>query len=702
MSARVAAARPLSAWVLVLVASACVWITGQLAAPVVGVALVGLAISARHRTAPLAAQTHDWLLNFLMMGITATTIAVALRGNPSTVALAHFAALTQALQLFDARPRKSEFLLVALALFQVILAANLTDSVLFPPLLVAFTLAATWTLLVHTLRTESLAAGVPHASDRAITPAFARMTALSTVAAIALALVFFLALPRMRTSMWNAGGRGSQALSGFSDRIELGSVESIGEDTRAVMRIETLEGSAPEPIDAYWRGLAFDAFDGRRWSVERASGGGARRPIPGPPRLGVELGAERDATHAQRILREPVAAGVLFAAGEPRRIVGALDRIERDANDSLYSPASAADRVQYTVWSELAQRDHGALARDRASVPKEPRSRRMAERYLALPELDPRIAELAREIAASAASDAERVAAIERWLRANGRYSLRPPVVAPDAARTPVEVFLLDERTGHCEYFASAMVVLARSLGLPARLVNGFAGGRPNELGGFTTVALADAHAWVEIHFENAGWVRYDPTPPDERLRAALPLGLADQMRELADAIETWWFRRVVEFDAADQMSAVRRALRALAGLRESTRAASAEAAPSALARFRPSREHVARALACAAALALSAAFVQRRRRARAHDAIPACYARALALLRRRGFARAPAQTAREFARELADALPDDAARAFEQVTESYLAERFGGRASAPTTALAVDALARALAGASR
>lgn len=83
-----------------------------------------------------------------------------------------------------------------------------------------------------------------------------------------------------------------------------------------------------------------------------------------------------------------------------------------------------------------------------------------------------------------------------------------------ELGRSPVEGFLLGELSGHCEYFASGMVVLARSAGIPSRLVNGFAGGQRNEIGDFVEVTRADAHAWVEVHYEEAGWVRYDPTPP--------------------------------------------------------------------------------------------------------------------------------------------------------------------------------------------
>ena len=115
-------ARPASAWLLVSVASAMLWITEQLSPWVIGLQVLGIGFSLLRRSHPHPWQKSPFALNLGMFGITATTIAVALQGHPSTVALAHFAAPTQSLQLLDARPRKSEFLLLTLALFQVILA----------------------------------------------------------------------------------------------------------------------------------------------------------------------------------------------------------------------------------------------------------------------------------------------------------------------------------------------------------------------------------------------------------------------------------------------------------------------------------------------------------------------------------------------------------------------------------------------------
>ena len=128
-------ARPPSAWILVSVAGATLWITQRLAIWAIALQVLAILYSLLWRGRSQAWRSSGIVLNFGMFGIVGATIVLALRGYPAILSLAHFAALTQGLQLLDTRPRKSEFLLVALALFQVILAANLTDSVFFPPLL---------------------------------------------------------------------------------------------------------------------------------------------------------------------------------------------------------------------------------------------------------------------------------------------------------------------------------------------------------------------------------------------------------------------------------------------------------------------------------------------------------------------------------------------------------------------------------------
>ena len=141
--------RPASAWTLVVVASATLWLTQQIAIWAIAIQVVAIVLSLWRRRAPFNWQANAIALNLGMMGVTAATIHVALQGGPATLGLAHFAVLAQGLQLIDARPRRTEIPLVALPLLQVILASNTTDSAFFTPLIIASLCAASCPLLVH-------------------------------------------------------------------------------------------------------------------------------------------------------------------------------------------------------------------------------------------------------------------------------------------------------------------------------------------------------------------------------------------------------------------------------------------------------------------------------------------------------------------------------------------------------------------------
>ncbi len=673
--AQVSAPRPSSAWLLVAVASASLWITDQLDPWVLAVQPLLLLATLTRRTRPFGWQRSPLALNVGMFAIVSVTIGVALRGGPSTIALAHFASLTQALQLLDARPRRTEFMLVALALFQVVLAANLTDSPLFPALLVAFLFAAVWTLLVHTLRSESLEAGESHSLGRAFTPGLLRMTLLASGLSLLLALLLFVLLPRLRSSVIEGSALGNDvATAGFSDQVELGELGRIRQDATVVMRVETLDGQAPEAAQAYWRGLAFDRFDGRSWAISPG-----RRPIPGSPEGGIGVGPDPTVNLVQRIVREPVEAGVLFGVGDVRGLQGTIRRVERDRNGGLYALAQHDVRLRYTVASLDERPSARELERDRAAVP-----RRDGERYLQLPPGGERVGRLAREITEGLGSDAQRILALEAHLLSQGRYTDTPPGVAATGEVSPVEAFLVGDMAGHCEYFASALVLMARHLGLPARLVNGFAGGRTNRIGGFVELTRSDAHAWAEVHFAEAGWVRFDATPAALRARAPAALSWSERARELASALELWWYQGVIGFDRADQIQALKRAYFAWKDFGQAARrqdeARPRSSTPWQLEQRFPWRPVLGAALALALAAALTWHWGRRRQRS---SEVPSFYREALRLLERRGLERARHATAHDFAREVATALPGPPARAFADLTEAYLELRFGGRTPA-------------------
>jgi hypothetical protein len=134
----------------------------------------------------------------------------------------------------------------------------------------------------------------------------------------------------------------------------------------------------------------------------------------------------------------------------------------------------------------------------------------VSQRYLALPETVPeRVRALARDLTANAATPFDRALAIETYLR-HIPYSLDVP--APPLNQDATDYFLFDLKKGYCDYYATAMSVLARAAGLPSRLVIGYASGTYDAYNAQYVIRQADAHAWPEIYFTGIGWIEFEPT----------------------------------------------------------------------------------------------------------------------------------------------------------------------------------------------
>jgi hypothetical protein len=148
----------------------------------------------------------------------------------------------------------------------------------------------------------------------------------------------------------------------------------------------------------------------------------------------------------------------------------------------------------------------------------------VVEHYLDLPESVPdRVLALARDLTATEPTPYDRALAIERHLR---RFPYTLDLPSPPTDRDLVDYFLFELQKGYCDYYATAMVVLARAAGLPARLVTGYASGTYDEAESQYVITKAAAHAWVEIYFPNYGWIEFEPTaglPAIERPAEALP-----------------------------------------------------------------------------------------------------------------------------------------------------------------------------------
>ncbi|WP_411964606.1 DUF3488 and DUF4129 domain-containing transglutaminase family protein [Haloferax sp. YSMS24] len=314
-----------------------------------------------------------------------------------------------------------------------------------------------------------------------------------------------------------AGGVAEQptveaSLVSASDRISIVGSISLSPEVRF-----EVESSSP----SYWQTASFDRYTGTGWvrtgDAEPYSGGRLTGP-EGPTRL-----VRQEVTPATPLDAMP-------GAWRPVAISGEIADETLVTQQGNVRPARTIQTgEEFVVTSSVPQYTPASLRRTGTDYPDDIR-----ERYLALPDsTSDRVRERAAEITADAETPYDKAVAVENWLEENKEYSLQ--VSRPDG--DIAESFLFEMDAGYCTYYASTMVVLLRSEGVPARFVTGYTTGEP--VGNDTYVVRGlDSHAWVEVYFEDTGWVRFDPTPAGPRQEAESS-SLTDARDEGQEGVDT-------------------------------------------------------------------------------------------------------------------------------------------------------------------
>lgn len=252
----------------------------------------------------------------------------------------------------------------------------------------------------------------------------------------------------------------------------------------------------PQPL--YWRSFTYDTYTGRGWQTSDTT--------LSEYRANQLLHSEQVPQHIliEQVIR-PVGSDtrIVYAAGEPVAVNHNSDAAWRSSEDLFGILINSAG--SYKLRSLISVANEETLRAERQNYPDWVR-----QRYLSLPsEVPGRVKELALQLTASELTPYDRVRAIEQYLR-TFPYTLDVPY--PPLDQDLVDFFLFDLRKGYCDYYASAMVVLARAAGVPARLATGYANGIYDLKANRFLVSEADAHSWVEVYFPDAGWVPFEPT----------------------------------------------------------------------------------------------------------------------------------------------------------------------------------------------
>jgi len=316
-----------------------------------------------------------------------------------------------------------------------------------------------------------------------------------------------------------AGQSNGSAYFGFSSSLDLAARGRP--DSTPVMRVR-----ARNPD--FWRGQSFDVWDGRRWTISPAiadavalagqsSGGRGTTAFEVPP-----TPEERPLQYLGRPLvqtfyLEQPGPNLIYGAYRADQIFLPFDRAYALGDGTVRSGVRMGPGTVYSVISRRPPvtaailRGEETLNGPAQELARIPVSAAFVDRYLQLPDqVPPRVRQLAASVTLGTTNRYDQVKALEAWMGSNLTYTLDIPRLP--VGRDAVEQFLFVDRQGYCEQIATSLVVMLRTLGVPARLAVGFVPGERNPFSGTYQVRAKDAHAWAEVFFPGIGWQAFDPT----------------------------------------------------------------------------------------------------------------------------------------------------------------------------------------------
>jgi transglutaminase-like putative cysteine protease len=402
---------------------------------------------------------------------------------------------------------------------------------------------------------------VDNASDPLSWP-FVRQMGTVSAAALTFAVVFFFVMPRLGQRNWRQPILVGQSMLGASEKIVLGELGHISESPAEVMKVEFLEVDTGRPYllgeAPLFRGVCLTRYEQNAWHQF-----GAHDTDPSSlPRRSTASGLVRQSIHMAASENSVVyCVGPVLAASRGLAIELDADswRIER-LDPQL-------DAFQLDTSGFVDRRQSLFLPHEAREAPEAYRE------YEQLKRLSARAAQIVEHV--DPGDPLARARELTSHLHNSGQYSytLSPPTRPPDV--DAIEDFLFEQPRGHCEYFASALALMLRSVGIPSRVVIGFNGGEWNPWGKFYLVRELHAHAWVEAYlppdklptavrqrdpaqWRYGGWVTLDPTPGAEGSSARLgtPAG-QPSLKQTIEYARYLWASYVMGLNADKQLRAI-------------------------------------------------------------------------------------------------------------------------------------------------
>jgi protein-glutamine gamma-glutamyltransferase len=526
----------LRAWVLaaVLVGEAAVLTSGYFG-PVIGVLVPLLTIFA-YVVSYLRRRERNFLIKVMLAFGALAALAMFFREVLSSlydtrVPLARLFLWVQVIHAFDLPARKDLSYSLISGLILVAVGAVLTTSLWYGIFVLAFLLCAMGAMVQMNLSEARQRAG--------LNPSGSRGLVLGTVvpcflAVVAVGLVCFSLLPQrhamnltmMPTSAFQnvaenfsgsvqnpyypPGGDpfagppmdiSANSYHGFLPYMDLRSRGRLSDEVVMKVRSE-------EPVP--YRGVVFDDYNGKGWEIssdatEKLTSDHLRFDTFTAMNTEPAEGPSREVAQVFRV--EEDSSNIIFGAYRPETVFFPTGSIKIDRYGTLRAPYQLPEGSAYSIISSVPNATPDQLRSASTAYPEE-----VVDKYTQLPStgLD-RTRELASRLTAGTTNPYDAVYKMNEYLKTSYPYDLSIP--PQDQDMDAVEYFLFEQKRGYCEQFSSSLAVMARSLGIPARVATGYAPGEYNPFTGYYDVRASDAHAWVEVYFPGYGWSTFDPTP---------------------------------------------------------------------------------------------------------------------------------------------------------------------------------------------
>ena len=366
--------------------------------------------------------------------------------------------------------------------------------------------ASLWRALLW-LTATSLALGVSARSrQRARWAVVAPAIGTALVATAMVAGVALLVGPRVAGQLNTGSTIGETVDQGDNHPANpLDSTSSLDMTTRPQLS-DRVVMTVSSPVASFWRSEVFDVWDGTRWTRSSGRGGSLLTDgavLPPPEDLAGNNGEPFDT----EVRIETGFATALPLAPSAVEVTAPGHRLAQRTDGTVVAVDEPLGRgATYTVTSRQIPLTTDRLSESgRASVPTG-----VTTQYAQQPVASQRTVELAQQVTAGLEGNYEKVLALEAWMGANTRYDIAAPLSPPGV--DVVDNFLFESQLGWCEQIASSLVVMARSVGIPARLATGYVPGEWDAASGRFIVRENHAHSWAEIWFPEVGWVPFDPT----------------------------------------------------------------------------------------------------------------------------------------------------------------------------------------------